>query len=72
MGHKGLGILFLAASLVIAACGLFIARKFRAEASYNGIGSFRITWGGLAYFCGVLLIIFGVCLVLPSVLLLIS
>ena len=67
MRYTGLGILFAAGSLLMVTCGLFITRKFRAEATYRGIGSFRITWGGLAYFLGVLLIIFGASFMLPTI-----
>lgn len=70
MGAKTVGLLCLAASLLIASCGFLLTRKFRAEASYQGIGSFKMTWRGLAYFCGVFLIIFGLCLILPGILVL--
>jgi hypothetical protein len=69
MGAKTVGLLCLAASLLIAGCGFLLTSKFRPEASYQGIASFRMTWRGLA-FCGVLLIIFGLCLILPGILVL--
>jgi hypothetical protein len=69
MVHKALGLGILAVSFLVAGSGFVLVKKFRAEATYEGIGSFRITWRGVAYFCGMLLIIFGLCGILPAILL---
>jgi uncharacterized membrane protein len=59
VSKKSIGALMLLAGIVIVASGWFLTGKFRAEANYQGIGSFRFTSRGLAWFAGYLLIIFG-------------
>ena len=68
MVGKTFGFGILAVSVLVAGFGFLLVKKFRAQTTYEGIGSFRMTWHGIAYFCGVLLIIFGLCGILPAIL----
>ncbi len=66
MGKKSIGVAMLLLGIVMIACGWYLRKKFHAEASYRGIGSFRFTPGGFAWFVGYLLFIFGLSAVLVS------
>lgn len=54
-----MGVAFILAGLCIIMAGRFLVKQFSTEAHYSGIGSFRLTRGGLAWFLGYLLVIFG-------------
>jgi hypothetical protein len=62
----GVGILMLVTGISLFFAGLNIVRKYRSEANYSGIGSFRFTRKGVAWLAGYLLVIFGVSLVFVS------
>lgn len=66
----GVGILLLVAGISIFLAGTYLVRKFRAEANYSGIGSFRFSRQGAAWLAGYLLVIFGLASVFVSVMLL--
>jgi hypothetical protein len=66
----GVGILLLVTGISIFLVGLHLVRKFRSEANYSGIGSFRFTREGAAWLAGYLLVIFGLASVFVSVILL--
>jgi hypothetical protein len=67
---NGVGILLLVTGISIFFVGLHLVRKFRSEANYSAIGSFRFTREGVAWLAGYLLVIFGVSLVFVSAMLL--
>jgi hypothetical protein len=62
----GVGILMLVTGISLFFAGLHIVRKYRSDANYSGIGSFRFTREGVAWLTGYLLVIFGVSLVFVS------
>lgn len=68
-GVIGVGILFLVTGISIFLVGLHLVRRFRAEANYSGIGSFRFTREGAVWLAGYLLVIFGLALVFVSLIL---
>jgi uncharacterized membrane protein len=43
--------------------GFRLTKRFSAVANYRGIGGFRLTLGGLAYYLGVILIVVGMAFV---------
>jgi hypothetical protein len=66
----GVGMLLLVTGISLLFVGLHLVRKFRSEANYSGIGSFRFTREGVAWLIGYLLVIFGISLLFVSVILL--
>jgi hypothetical protein len=70
MGIKSIGTLILLAGVAISACGWLITRRFSAEVNYDGVGRFRLTRAGFAWFVGYLLIILGICTAAVSLMLL--
>lgn len=56
-----MGWIFFLLGTGLFLAGLWLTGKFSAIANYSGIGGFRVTPGGLLYFLGVLMIIFGLC-----------
>jgi hypothetical protein len=65
------GIAFVLSGLCIIIVGRSLVKRFGAEAHYSGIGSFRITRGGLGWFLGYLLVVFGSSTVFVGVMLLV-
>ena len=59
MAKKTIGIIMLLLGIVMISCGWYLKKKYNAEATYTGIGSFRFTQGGFGWFIGYLLIILG-------------
>lgn len=53
------GAAFALAGIGIIVVGRSFVRRFGEEAHYSGIGSFRVTRGGLVWFLGYLLVIAG-------------
>ncbi|NMC75161.1 MAG: hypothetical protein GYA56_12530 [Geobacteraceae bacterium] len=66
----GVGILLLVTGISVFLAGLHLVRRYRSEANYCGIGSFRFTRHGAAWLAGYLLVIFGLASVFVSALLL--
>lgn len=72
MGKTYAGASMLLAGIVILAAGWHLKRRFHAEVHQEGIGGFRFTGKGLAWTVGYLLFILGFCLILVSLLVIVS
>jgi len=64
------GILFGAGALLLVALGAALAHRYRAAATYSGIGRRHPRWQGLLGVLGGALVLLGVCGLLVSGLLL--
>ena len=57
--ERFIGAAFIVFGFCLLMAGRYLLKGFRRDANYSGIGGFRLTRGGLAWFIGYLIVICG-------------